>query len=116
MTSSRDTSDAGAIDRFPLDRIAAQAAKVRSAVVGIVAVLAGAGLVTNELPTAVDVLLAAVITAAAAVGPVWTAFTVRNRGEKVVTPLVDPRDDDMIMLVRADGKPLRNGTGAAPIR
>lgn len=93
-------------DRHPLARIAANAAKIRSAVGGVLAALAGIGLISADLPPAVDVLLVAVAVLAAAVGPVWTAVTVRNEGEQVVTPLVDPRDNDLVSLVRVDGKPI----------
>lgn len=113
--TSRDVP-AKQVDRHPLARIAAEAARIRAAVVGVVAVLAGAGIVSDRLPGALDVLLAAVIALAAAVGPVWTAFAMRNRGEQVVTPLVDPRDDDGVQLVRSDGRPLMADVDATPIR
>jgi uncharacterized membrane protein len=80
-------------DRHPLAGIAAKVGAVRAAIGGAVSALAVVGVLTTDQSTAVDAVLGAVAVLASALGPLWSAFTVKKQGEPLVTPVADPRDN-----------------------
>lgn len=90
-------------DRFPLRTAASTAAKVWTAVGGVVTGLAGVGIITADQNTALQGLLAGVATLVAAGTSALAAFGVRKRAEPHVTPVDDPRADDGSTLVPIPG-------------
>lgn len=84
---------------FPLADAAHSAAKVWTAVGGIVTGLAGVGIITADQNTALQGLLAAVATIAAAGTSTLAAFGVRKQAEPLVTPVADPHGDNGEKLV-----------------
>lgn len=91
------------MNRFPLASAARSAAKIWTAVGGIVTGLAGAGIITADQNTALQGLLVAVATLAGAGTSAAAAFGVRRQAEPLVTPVADPRDDDGTRLVPIPG-------------
>ncbi len=85
-------------ERFPVAAAARSAAKIWTAVGGIVTGLAGVGIITVDQNTALQGVLAGVATVVAAGTSALAAFGVRRRAEPLVTPVDDPR--------AADGTPL----------
>lgn len=81
------------VDRHPLARIARTVGTVRAVVAAVLSVPAVVVLVGADVPTAVDAVLGALLGLLATVGPLWSAIAVRRRGEPLVTPVADPRDD-----------------------
>lgn len=81
-------------DRFPLKAAAVTAAKIWTAVGAVVTGLAGVGIITADQNIALQALLAGVALLAAAGTSALAAFGVRKRAEPLVTPVVDPRDDN----------------------
>ena len=90
-------------DRHPLDRIAKTVGTVRAAVLAVLSVPAVAVIVGADLPGHLDKVLGAMVVLLNVVGPLWAAVAVRVRGEKVVTPVADPRADDGSPLVPIPG-------------
>lgn len=94
------------LDRFPLDTIKKKWSKVAGAVGGIVSALVSAGLISagqgeavTELFTKLDslwALIPGVITAGSAV---WSAFQTGSEGEKKVTPVAAPYDNQGRRLI-----------------
>ncbi|MDX3661339.1 hypothetical protein PV646_28875 [Streptomyces sp. ID05-26A] len=81
------------VDRHPLDRIARTVGTVRAAIGAVLSVPAVLAIVGADLPGAVDGVLGALVVLLAAVGPLLAAVGVRRRGEPLVTPVADPRDN-----------------------
>lgn len=99
-----DNRDMNAVpDRHPLARIARTVGTVRAAIAAVLAVPAVAVIVGADLPGTVDGVLGALVALLAAVGPLWTAVTVRRQAEPVVTPVADPRDNANRPLVPLTG-------------
>ncbi|MGW4129507.1 hypothetical protein [Amycolatopsis japonica] len=90
-------------DRFPLAAAARSAAKIWTAVGGIVTGLAGVGIITADQNTALQGLLVAVTALVGAGTSAAAAFGVRRQAEPLVTPVADPRDDDGTKLVPIPG-------------
>ncbi|MGW4114835.1 hypothetical protein ACWEFJ_28505 [Actinosynnema sp. NPDC004786] len=88
-------------DRHPLARVARAVGTVRAVIAAVLAVPAVVALVGADLPAALDGVLGALLALLAAAGPLWTAISVRRRGEQLVTPVADPRDDQGRSLVPA---------------
>ncbi|NUR80732.1 MAG: hypothetical protein HOQ21_09850 [Dermatophilaceae bacterium] len=81
-------------DRHPLAGVAAKVGAIRAAVGAAVSALAVVGVLTTDQSAAVDAVLGAVAVLASALGPLWAAFSVKSKGEPLVTPVADPRDND----------------------
>jgi len=92
-------------DRHPLARIARAVGTARAVLQAVLAVPAVALIVGADLPRAVDATLGALVALLATLVPLWTAVTVRRRGEQLVTPVADPRTDDGHRLVPAERGP-----------
>jgi hypothetical protein len=102
--------DANQPDRHPLASIARTVGTVRAAVLAVLSVPAVLAIVGANLPGHLDAVLGAVVVLLNVVGPMWSAVAVRVRGEKVVTPVADPRGNGGVPLVPATTFP--DGTTA----
>lgn len=96
----------GFADRFPLDKIKKKWSKIAGAVGGVVTALVSAGLITagqgeavTALFTKADSLLALIPGVIAAGSAVWSAFKTGTDGEKEVTPVKAPYDNEGRRLV-----------------
>ncbi|MFC6090887.1 hypothetical protein [Saccharothrix lopnurensis] len=98
------TPDTPAPDRHPLARIARTVGTVRAAVAAVLGVPAVGLLVGADLPGALDAVLGALVVLLGVLGPLWTAVTVRRRGEPLVTPVAAPRTADGRPLVPAESR------------
>ncbi|WP_367128340.1 hypothetical protein [Saccharothrix sp. HUAS TT1] len=92
-------------DRHPLARVARAVGTVRAVISAVLAVPAVAVLVATDLPAALDVALAALVALLATLGPLLGAFGVKTRGETLVTPVADPRDNEDRQLVPVEAGP-----------
>ncbi len=91
------------IDRFPLKTAAHSAARIWTAVGGIVTGLTGVGIITADQNTALQGLLVGIGAVVAAATSAAAAFGVRRQAEPLVTPVADPRDNDGAHLVPIPG-------------
>lgn len=86
-------------DRHPLDRIARTVGTARAAIAAVLSVPAVLALIGADLPVAVDAVLGALVVLLTTIGPLWSAISVRRRGEPLVTPIAAPRDNSGRPLV-----------------
>src|SRR5687768_14939753 len=96
--TDRDTA-AVPDDRHPLKRIARKIGVGLAAIGGAVSGLATFGAINADQAGAVQEVLAAVGILGAAVSTLLAVFGVVHQGEKVVTPMSDPRADDGTPLI-----------------
>jgi hypothetical protein len=70
----------------------------KPAVAGVVSMLVAVGILNADQSTALQGLLVAVDALVTAGAGVWAAFHVVRQGEPLVTPMSDPRAEDMTPL------------------
>lgn len=86
------------IDRRPLAGVGKKVAAALAVLGSLVSTLATVGAITADQSTTVQAALVALGTLATAVTAVLAAFGVVRKGEPLVTPMSDPRADDMTPL------------------
>lgn len=101
----------GINDRRPIKTAADEIKKWLALATLLVGGLGGAGvnLLTDEQANALTAFLAAVPGVVGAVTVLLTAFGIVKRAEPLVTPMVDPRDNDGTQLVAIDQRPTSGG-------
>lgn len=100
----------GDVDRHPI-RTAATEIRNWVAVLSAFVTAAGTGglLLTSDQVTALQGVIAAVVPLVSAVLVVLTAFGIVKRSEPLVTPMIDPRDNDGTKLVAVGERPSAGG-------
>jgi cadmium resistance protein CadD (predicted permease) len=92
-------------DRNPLQKVAGQVTKVVGILSALATSLVGYGIVTAVQGDAVTGLLGTLPGLLTLLGTAIAAFKTANKGEEVVTPVADPRDNAGTPLVPAGDVP-----------